>query len=95
MEELEQLIIAECAKEETVLDATQLGSLLVNIANSRSKLNGFQKKQLVDFEEKIANDLQAYLDQDIPMMISALIKLRHIPSTLIDALLKEDNISTF
>jgi hypothetical protein len=28
-------------------------------------------------------------------MISALIKLRHVPSTLIEALLKEDNITTY
>ena len=67
----------------------------MNVANSRSKVSGFSKKQLVDFEEKIAKDLQAYIDQDIPMMISALIKLRHVPSTLIEALLKEDNISTY
>lgn len=95
MEELEQLIIGECVQEDARLDANQLGLLLVNIGNSRSKESGFQKQQLAEFEAQMANDLPSYVDKDIPLMISAFIKLQHVPSDLIEALLKQDDISTY
>ena len=95
MEELEQLIIGECVQADAQLDANQLGSLLVNIGNSRSKESGFQKQQLAEFEGQIANDLPSYVDKDITLLISAFIKLKHVPSNLIEALLKQDDISTY
>jgi len=35
------------------------------------------------------------MDKDIPLMISALVKLQHVPTTLIEALLKLDDIATY
>lgn len=50
---------------------------------------------MLEFEEKIAKDIESYVDKDIPLLISALIKLRHVPNTLIEALLKHEDIATY